>query len=424
MKKLSILKALLISGTVLSAMPALAGDSVDSIIKDGKFFGEIRYRYETVEQDGTFTNDNEATANTIRTNLGFETGEYQGFQALIEAQIIQHLGDDDFNSTTNGNAGAFPIIADPDVAELNELWLSYAGVDDTVVKVGRQKVNIDNQRFVGTVGWRQNDQTFDAAALLNSSIPNLDLMYARVANVNRIQGGDHALGDLDTETHIAHANYKVADWLNVAGYGYWLDIDLAPSLSSKTYGLRLTGDAPINEDWTFFYEAEVATQDDHGNNTSSYDETYYHIAPGMKGHGFTLKAGYEELGGDGTNAFQTPLATGHKFNGWADAFLTTPDEGLTDTYIGASYKVSGTDSVLDGTKFAATYHDFDSDAAAVGDFGDEIDLSVGKTFTLKDAGHPFKNVNVLLKYADYDGETAAGVDADREKFWLQVGVKF
>lgn len=407
--------------TTSPALATTSSDDPEILVKDGKFFGEVRFRYEDVEQSG-FASD--ADAHTVRTNFGFKTGVYKDFQALAEAQIVQNLSDENFNSTTNGNT-AFPVVADPDVTEMNELWISWAGLPQTKIKVGRQKMNIDNQRFVGTVGWRQNDQTFDAVQITNSSIENLNLLYSYVGNVNRIQGDDHPLGDLDSEVHIANASYKFADWLKLTGYGYWLDIDEAPALSNMTYGLRATGSVPINNTgWTFFYEAEGAKQEDDGNNTASYDDDYYHIVPGIKGHGFTFKAGYEVLGGNGTNAFQTPLATAHKFNGWADVFLSTPAAGLEDAYVSASYKVSGTDTFLDGTKFAATYHDFDSDSTTVGDFGDELDLSIGKSFILPDAGQPFKKVNVLLKYGDYDGDTAAGVDASREKLWLQIAVPF
>ncbi|MEZ5814445.1 MAG: alginate export family protein [Alphaproteobacteria bacterium] len=419
---MKLFKALALTTTALFsiASPALATTSSDDpevLIKDGKIFGVARYRYEHVEQDG-FTND--ADASTVRTNLGFKTGVYKNFQGLVEAQIVQNIGNEDFNSTTNGKT-TFPVVADPDVAEINELWLSWSGLPETTVKVGRQKMNIDNLRFIGTVDWRQNDQTFDAVQITNSSIENLDLLYSYVANVNRIQGGDHPLGDLDSEIHIANVSYKFADWLKLTGYGYWLDFDEAAGLSNKTYGLRATGSVPINADWTFFYEAEGAKQDDHGNNTANYDESYYHISPGIKGLGFTLQAGYEKLGGNGTNSFATPLATLHKFNGWADAFLATPAAGLEDAYISASYQFSGTNSLLDGTKFTAVYHDYDSDASGTGDFGDELDLSIGKSFTLPDAGQPFKKVNVLLKYADYDGDSGI---ADREKIWVQIAVPF
>ncbi len=394
---------------------AVASDDVASIVKDGEFFGHMRYRYEFVDQDGIATN---AKASTIRTNLGFKTGEYKNFQALLEGQVVRNIGASSFNSTTNGKT-TYPTVADPNIAEINQAWVSWTGLPDTTVKVGRQAINLDNQRFVGTVAWRQNDQTFDAALIANSSIPNLDLAYAYVSNVNRIQGNDHALGDLSTVAHIAHANYKVADWLSLAGYGYWLDIDLAPSLSSKTFGIRATGKAPINDNWSFFYEAEVATQSDHGNNTNSYDEEYYHIAPGISGNGFTLQAGYEELGGDGTNSFKTPLATGHKFNGWADKFLITPANGLEDAYAKVSYKFSNVGEYIDGTKVTAVYHNFDGDQA--GDYGNEIDLSVAKSFTLPE-GQPFKKLSFLVKYSDYNADDSAYKDT--QKLWFQMGVNF
>ena len=416
MKKSSILRTLLVSSVMFSAFPVVAGDDVESIVKDGRFFGEVRYRYENVEQDGI---SNNANVSTIRTNVGFKTGEYKNFQALIEGQLVNNIGPNEYNSTTNGKT-TYPVVADPNVAEINELWVTYSGIKDTIFKVGRQKVNLDNQRFIGTVNWRQNDQTYDAAAIINSSIPDLNLMYAYVSNINRINGGDHALGDLDTKTHLVHANYKVANWLDLTGYGYWLNIKLAPTLSSKTFGVRATGSVPLNDDWSVFYEAEMAKQSDNGNNTNNYDENYYHISPEIKGKGFTFQVGYEELGGNGTTSFQTPLATGHKFNGWADKFLTIPNQGLQDAYVSGSYKANGTNSMLDGTKFTAVYHKFDGDSS--GDFGSEIDLAVGRKFTLPDAGQPFKDIDILLKFADYNADDTAYTDT--QKIWVQIGVKF
>lgn len=419
MKKSSFLIALLISGTALTVFPAFAGDDVESIIMEGKFFGEARYRYEYVDQKGPAPITDNAHASTVRTNLGFKTGEYKDFQALLEAQFVGNIGANDFNDTTNSKT-SYPVVADPDTAEINQAWLSWSGIPDTVIQAGRQGINIDNQRFIGTVGWRQNDQTFDSVVVTNSSLPNLNLLYSYIGNVNRIFGDDHPLGDLDTNTHIAHAAYKVTDWLTVTGYGYWLDLDLAPASSSKTFGARLTGDVPLSDSWSFFYEAEAATQSDHGNNPANYDEEYYRLSPGIKGHGWTFQAGYEELGGNGTNAFQTPLATLHAFNGWADKFLTTPAAGLEDAYGKVSYKVSNVGQWVDGTALTAVYHNFNGNSS--GDFGSELDLSVGKSFALPDAGQPFKSVNVLVKYADYNADDAPFTDT--QKAWLQVGVKF
>ena len=414
-KGFAIVAAALLATSSFPALASVGDQGPMDLVNKGKFFGQVRYRYEFVDQDGI---SNDADASTVRTNLGFKTGVYKGFQALMEAQIVQNIGPNDFNDTTNGQT-SFPVVADPDVAEINELWASYSGLPDTSIKVGRQKINIDNQRFVGTVGWRQNDQTFDAVTVTNTSIDGLDLSYSYVGNVNRIQGDDHPLGDLDSSVHLARAAYKFADWLKVAAYGYWLDFDESAANSNKTYGVRLTGKVPLSDDWTFFYEAEGATQDDHGNNTANYDENYYHVAPGIKGHGLTIKGGYEELGGDGTNSFRTPLATGHKFNGWADKFLTTPAAGLEDTYIMGAYKLSGIHKYVDGTVFKAFYHDFEGDSS--GDFGSEFDFVVGKTFDLKDY-HPFDSINFTLKYADYEADDAPYTDT--QKFWFQVDLKF
>ncbi len=395
--------------------PAVAGEEVESIVKEGSFFGEARYRYEFVDQDGVA---NEGKASTVRTNLGFKTGVYKDFQALIEGQLVQNIGANSFNDTVNGKA-TYPVVADPDTAELNQLWLSWAGLAGVLVKAGRQGINLDNQRFVGTVGWRQNDQTFDSIVFNYNGIENVALQYGYVWNVNRIFGDDHPLGDLDSQSHFAKANYDFAEWLHAGAYGYWLNFDELPAGSSQTYGVRLTGKVPVDDAWALSYEAEVALQEDYGDNTSIYDEMYYHISPAVSGHGFTVQAGYEVLGGDGTNSFQTPLATLHKFNGWADKFLMTPANGLEDIYGKISYKVSDAHALVDGTVLTAVYHDFDGDER--GDYGSEIDLSVGKTFQLPE-GQPFKNLNVLVKYADYSAEDAPFTDT--QKVWLQVGVKF
>ena len=419
MLKTGSIKTALLSGVCFALLqgfsPAFAGDSVETIVTEGKFFGEARYRYEFVDQDGVA---NDAKASTVRTNIGFKTGEYQNFQGLLEAQIVQNVGANDFNDTVNGKT-SYPVVADPDNAEINQAWVTWTGLPGTEVKVGRQGINLDNQRFVGTVGWRQNDQTFDSGLLTYTGLENATFQYGFVWNVNRIFGDDHPLGDLDTETHIARAGYQWTEWLNTVAYGYWLDVNRSAGLSSQTYGVRATGKVPLDENWTFSYEAEGAMQEDYKNNPANYDETYYHLAPAVTGYGLTLQAGYEVLGGDGTNAFQTPLATLHKFNGWADKFLSTPANGLEDAYGKISYKVSGVHDWVDGTTLTAVYHDFEGEES--GDFGSEIDLSAGKAFKLPE-GQPFEKLSVLVKYADYNAEDAPYTDT--QKVWLQIGVNF
>lgn len=410
----------LLAGASVLAFPglSLAGDTPESIVSEGQVFGELRYRYEYVDQDGPAPVTDEARASTIRANLGVKTGEYKHFQALLEAQIVANVGADDFNDTVNRQT-QFPVVADPDNEDINQAWLSWNGLTGTEIKIGRQGINLDNQRYIGTVDWRQNDQTFDSVVFTYSGLEKANLTYGYIANVNRVFGDKHPLGDLDSTSHILNGSYGFAEWLKVTGYGYWLEFDRLQARSSQTFGLRLTGKKPIGKNWSVSYEAELARQSDRGNNPTNYDESYYHIAPSVSGHGLTLTAGYEVLGGDGTHAFQTPLATLHKFNGWADKFLDTPAAGLEDAYIGASYKVSGLHKAVDGTTLTAAYHDFDGEEQ--GDFGSEFDASIGRSFELPKP-LPAEKLNLLIKYADYNADDAPYTDT--QKVWLQVGVTF
>ncbi len=398
--------------------PALAGDSVQNLLTEGDIFGQVRYRYEMVDQAGSAPIRNDANAHTLRTNLGFKTGKYKNLQGLLEAQFVEGLGAEKFNDTINGKTH-YPVVADPDNQEINQAWVSWTGLQGSDIKLGRQAINLDNQRFIGSVDWRQNDQTFDSTFVNYTWIKNTSLSYGYIGNVNRIFGDDHPLGDLDSNSHILNASYGFSDQLKITGYGYILDFDRLPARSSQTYGLRATGKTPLHSEWSFLYEAEFATQSDHANNTANYNESYYHLAPSITGYGVTLTAGYEILGGSGTNAFQTPLATLHKFNGWVDKFLDTPASGLEDGYVNASYQISKAHPAIDGTIFTVAYHDFSGDQH--GDLGSELDASIGKSYILSEKT-PLDTVNLIIKYADYHANDTPYTDT--RKIWLQVGFAF
>lgn len=399
------------------ALPALAEGPGD-MFRDGTFTGEMRYRYEIVDQDGPAPVTEHAKAGTLRANIGFKTAAYQGFQTFLEAQMVKTIGADDFNDSVNGKA-RFPVVADPDNSQINQAWLSWSGIKGLEVKAGRQAINLDNQRFIGSVDWRQNDQTFDSLLLNVTAVEKANFTYGYIDHVNRIFGDDHPLGDLRSDSHIFNASYIFSDAFKLTGYAYWLDFDRLATRSSRTIGLRATGRTKIDELWQFSYEAEAARQSDFGVNTAHYSESYFHIAPSVAVKGWTITGGYEFMGGDGTNAFQTPLATLHKFNGWADKFLDTPAVGLEDVYVGASYKFSGDNSVLRGVNIGVSYHDFYADER--GDFGSEIDASIVKSFELP-ADFAFKKLNLALKYADYNAEDAPYTDT--QKVWFQVGLNF
>ncbi|MEH6358682.1 MAG: OprD family outer membrane porin [Pseudomonadales bacterium] len=418
------------SVTALALMPLLSAtslpvyaDGLSELLPSDGFYADVRIRHENVDQDGK---SKEANANTIRTKFGYKSGVSNGFQFLIEGEDVASIGSTKFNDTLNGKT-MYPVVADPVGTELNQAWLAYSGFSDTVIKAGRQGINLDNQRFVGTVGWRQNDQTFDAVQITNSSIDNLKLTFIEIDQVNRIFGEDSNVidhkfdGKRDTTTRVLNATYKVSDALSVTGYGLWMDNDDALIWSSKTYGIRLTGSTAINDSLKLVYEAEAAKQSDYKDNPNSYDASYYHIAPAIKGKNWTVGVGFESLeGNDGVNeSFETPLATLHKFNGWADMFLNTPDGGLEDTYAKAIYAVSGQGSILDGTKIVVMYHEFDAENSSM-NYGDELDIAISHPLNVGNIAF-LKGASIALKYADYNADEFG---SDTQKLWVTTQFTF
>ena len=128
MNKKIILCHLLVGASFLAfPTPSLAGDTPESLVSEGQVFGELRYRYEYVDQDGPAPIADEARASTIRANLGVKTGEYRNFQALLEAQVVANVGADDFNDTVNRQT-QFPVVADPDNEDINQAWVSWNGI--------------------------------------------------------------------------------------------------------------------------------------------------------------------------------------------------------------------------------------------------------------------------------------------------------
>lgn len=390
------LGAALLAGSV----PAAAADDFTGALIGGKPTADLRLRYESVDQANALK---DANAATLRLRLGYETGQYRGFGALVEAETVTALGGESYNSTVNGET-AYSIVADPEATEINQAYLSYAGLADTKLKYGRQRIILDNHRFIGNVGWRQNEQTFDAFTLTNASLPETTITAGYIYNVNRVFSDKSPQGDFKMNSPIFNVSYKGWSLGEVVGYGYLLDFtDLAAS-STQTYGLRLKGSAPL-AGVKALYTAEYATQRDYRDNPRDYSLKYYLLEGGVGLSNAEFKLGYEVLGGNGAVAFQTPLATLHAMNGWADQFLVTPGAGLKDAYLSAATTVLG-------TRLEAVYHDFRADSNSTR-YGTEWDLQAVKAID--------KTYAVGAKYARYD---AKGFSVDTDKFWLWAEAKF
>lgn len=402
--RIALVSAIACTSAATAAEPAAAGP-LETALTKGKVSLDARLRYEHVDQPAT-----DADALTLRTRLGYTTGSYYGFTAGVEAQNTTALVDD--YQEPGQPATGHSVVADPELTEVSQAWIGYANKDyGTTAKVGRQVIILDNARFVGNVGWRQNMQTFDAVSLKNSSIEKLDLTYAYLWQVKRIFGDTTGgFTDFDSKSHLFNAAYSGLPIGKLTGYAYLLDLENAAgnNVSSATYGLSLTGSKPVGDSGvTLGYRAEYATQSDYGDSLLNYDADYYvaELTAGYKG--FSLKVGHEVLGSDGgAAAFQTPLATGHAFNGWADIFLVTPATGLEDTYIAFSAPIPG------GVKATVAYHNFQAESGGA-DYGDEVDFVAGYKVN--------KYLSLTAKLAFYKAD-AFGVDTD--KYSIQADFKF
>ena len=359
---------------------------------------DVRYRYEHVDQNNALKN---ADASTVRSRLGYGTGTFYGVSAYLELENITSVGPQNYNSGDNGKA-AYSIVSDPTGSQTDQAYLAWDGPDSSLIRLGRQVINLDNQRFIGRVDWRQNGQTFDALSLVNESLPDTVATFAYLSNVDRISATSARMS-----SKVLNARYSGLDIGVLSGYAYLLDYDQIQALSSQTYGLRCSGTASVSIDKKILYTAEFAKQSDYANNPGKYNLDYMLAELGGMWREVSAKFGYEMLEGDGTNSVQTPLATLHAFNGWADQFLITPAAGLEDSYISV-------DGVMGDVKLLAFYHDFKANKGG-DDYGKEWDVQVLKKFG--------KVYSLAADYASYSAGTTTG-KVDTNKLWLTGLLEF
>lgn len=390
-----------LSALFCAAQPALAGTPPVTP------YADIRYRLELVDQAGL---PNDATASTLRVRAGIRTNEWRGFSAVVEGEAIASLGPARYNDTVNGKT-AYPIIADPADVLLNQAYVRWQPTKAVEFAAGRQAVNLDNQRWIGSVGWRQNDQTLDLGRVTVKPLPGLTVDYLHAWRVNRVFGPESAQGIWrDTAIDGARLAYSDKAVGTISGYAYWLDIPSAPTSSSRTWGVRIANERPIGKGARLLYAAEYARQDDFGANPLRFALDYHLIEGGMALGPATARVGYERLEGDGRVGLQTPLATLHAFNGWADKFLTTPANGLRDLYIDAGWKVGG-DGPFKGLSLRGLWHDYRSTRGGIG-YGREwnalASLPVARAVTLS------------AKFARCKAHRFA---TDTTKGWLSIEMK-
>jgi len=391
--------------------------------KNGAVKIDLNTRYENVNQDTVRVpalrgiplpaakQPDTANAVTTRLRLGLLSPVFHGLQGYAEYQGVYAM-DSNYNSLRNDKR-EYSVVADPYENELDQLWISYTGIRDTVIKGGRQVIQMDDQRFIGNVGWRQLQQTFDSVLIThnNQQLFGLTINAGYIGRAKTITATTEGL-----TAPILNVNYKLGDYGSVTGYGYWLDFT-DPDVyakSNQSYGLRLTnyqkpGDSfKLSDNYGLVYTAEWSIQSDYQNSPKDYTVNRWNLMGGFTAYMFTFQGAMEQLDGVGKNkTFITPLGTNFAFQGWADQFLVTPDNGIRDVFGTVTTLLDRGDMTLMGV-----YHNFYDDTGNI-HYGKEWDFRAVKKFG--------KHYSLLAQYAYYDADQYS---TDTQKIWLQGNINF
>lgn len=399
--------------SALAVQSLAAASALDPLVvaaRATKPIVDTRLRFEGVEQEPLA---DEAEAITLRARVGFETGKAWNTALLVEGEAVWPWRDD-YNSTLNGKTN-YPAVPDPESYEINRAQLSNTSIPGTTLTLGRQRIVLDDHRFVGNVGWRQNEQTFDALRIVNRSIANLTVDLTYLNQVNRVFGKESPQGRYHGASVLANVSYQLGVG-KLTAFGYRLEFDSLAGVpaavrdSSQTLGLRFAGERPVGPA-RFGYVAAFARQEEAGDNPLAFENDYRMIELSGTYRQYSLGAGIEVLEGNGTKGFTTPLATLHRFQGWADKFLATPAEGIEDLYVnlGVSLQQVGP---LASLGVQASYHWYEAERVRT-DYGKEANLQLQAKW---------QRLLATLKYADYASDSP--LTTDTSKFWLQLEYTF
>ena len=401
---LSLVLALLCGNAAWAGDGESTTPEFDAAIAGGKLLLNVRPRYEFVDQDGK---PEHANALTVRTLIGWETKPFHGFTATLQGIDVARIGSQDYNDVqATAGSSIYPLVADPRNTDFNQVFLDYTGLPNTRFRLGKQSIKLDNVRFIGNVEFRQVMQVFNGLTIENKSIPNTELYFGHLERVKTVFARQR-----EVRLNILHGAYKVTPGDNLIGYAYFQDEPAAEfKLSSnRILGIRADGARPFGEKFKLLYTAEYAKQDKFSDGSNDIDADYLRLGIGPRWGDWYVRVDYEQLGSnEGKYAFQTPFGTNHLFQGWVDKFLTTPKQGIRDSFLTLGGKI-------EKAQLYAEYHRFKSDFGGI-DFGREIDFSVTYLFT--------KQLTGKVEYGDYqEGDVltpAVSRVRDTTKLWLTL----
>jgi hypothetical protein len=360
-----------------------------------------RARYANVDAN----NSGQSASLLVRGNLHSHWRDW--FDTFVEVDAVGSAFKDDHSDGVRFNGQ--PLLQDPPGTEFNQAFATL-NTDQFLLHLGRQRINLDNQRFVGGNGFWQNEQTFDALFSQFKLASNSRFTYSYIANANRIFGEDADknnpgrgplpsgitpprppafYGDHEQHTHLTHVEWNEWDYTRVTAYAHRMENLDMPAASNATYGASYSVNYKIDR-VKYRVQLEAAQQDrfDLGRNQLPY----YLVDAGIGINTVELIARYEVLGENDGVAFITPLGSNHKFEGWAGVIGNTPNTGVRTASLGVLWRASP-------IRLETHYLFFKDDVRGQA-IGEEWDVDI--------AFRPIRKHNLSLRLAHFEPDNNSG----------------
>ncbi len=357
------------------------------------------------------------------------------WSSLVEVDHVSTFYQNDHSDGQRLNGK--PLVPDVPATVLNQLAVRYKG-DQTELTLGRQRIEWDDQRFIGSDSFWQQDQTFDALLGERLVLVSSRFYFAYIARAQRIfvenearreepseqdyYPNEYTIADETYPGYRADSSYSLAgehrhnshllrlelnewDYSQLVVYGYAIDNRDQPETSNYTLGGR----------YRFSYQAqplryrvilELAGQE---HREVEEARPLYHLTELALGYqAWELLTRYEVLGSDEGAGFATPLGSSYLFQGFAGVFATTPAAGIEDASIRLNWRSHP-------WELSTRFHHFEPHRGP-GDYGRELDLELQYKFSSKH--------KLQLRFADFRAHSSAEFLLDQRQVYLDYLYNF
>lgn len=364
--------------------------------------GEIRARGELVESVGKEI----AQSITVRTKLEgiYKPKEIENLKIGVAGLNVKGFGLYDYKKEKGDNPDRW-TVKEPENTRLTEAYISYK-TNHYELTVGRQKIQLDNGKFIAISNWKQTYKTHDAIKYVNTYFPNLKFTAIYDDKYNGVVPDDTAelnvitkqfAGNATNDSYWLNAQLKVTDKNFITLYNYVI------KNYNNTKGFNIKGSIPIFESMTANYYAEYAIQKNEMK--LNVEPDYIYTKWDFGNEAFKIGFTYSEQ----EKYFYTPYGSGHGFNGYADVPFTKTDINVMEFF--SEFK-----DLNDNTSYGLSYWKFNENSTD-NDLGYEID------FIMKNKA-PFLDLDILTEVAYYKAPNDNFKVRDIVKIWFQIGYKF